>query len=384
MQTLEGASSSAEKTQLALLVGGFVDLLRQKGVEVPISATLNYIEALARVDFNVRAQRYWAGRATLITRVEDFKKYHQAFGEYWVGKYESEIPGVDLETTMVFDAEEHDEQTNPNLNSNTGVEVAIRYSRFEQLKDKDFKDYDKNELKELSRLCENLRFRGAQRRSQRLKYSSKPNTTPDLARTIKRAVSNQGELFEQVYKHRTTKPRRVVLLLDISGSMQHYARPLLRFAHASIIARESTEVFSFGTRLTRLSRALKTKDADRALAQVSETTKDWHGGTRLGDSIAEFNERWAARGMARGAVIVVMSDGWDRGDPEVMSQAMQRLDRISYRIIWSNPLKAIEGYAPLTKGMAAALPFVDAFVEGHSLTAMLQLAEEISKETEKH
>jgi uncharacterized protein with von Willebrand factor type A (vWA) domain len=161
--------------------------------------------------------------------------------------------------------------------------------------------------------------------------------------------------------------------------MEAYSRALLRFVHATVLARGRVEAFALGTRLTRLTREIATLDPDRALSNAANAVDDWSGGTRLGESLQVFNNEWAVRGMARGAVVVIMSDGWDRGEPELMAEQMARLERVAYRIVWSNPLKATDGYAPLARGMAAALPYLDEFVEGHSLRALEELAAAINR-----
>lgn len=194
-------------------------------------------------------------------------------------------------------------------------------------------------------------------------------------------MRTRGEPIDRAFRQQSEQARRLVLLLDISGSMEDYARALLRFVHASIVARRRVEAFALGTRLTRLTRELSTRDPDRAFDAASSAVADWSGGTRLGESLRKFNDEWGVRGMARGAVVVVMSDGWDRGAPEDMAEQMQRLHRVAHRVVWVNPLKATEGYAPLAQGMAAALPHVDAFIEGHSLAALNKLARVISNET---
>jgi uncharacterized protein len=171
----------------------------------------------------------------------------------------------------------------------------------------------------------------------------------------------------------------LVLVLDVSGSMESYARALLRFGQAAVVGRGRVEVFALGTRLTRLTRELSSRDPDRALEQAATRVIDWSGGTRLGEGMREFNDRWAIRGMGRGAVVVVLSDGWDRGDPLVLGEQMERLKRVTFRLVWVNPLKAAPGYAPLARGMAAALPHVDEFIEGHSLASLTELAHIVSR-----
>jgi len=174
-----------------------------------------------------------------------------------------------------------------------------------------------------------------------------------------------------------TRTRRLVLLLDVSGSMEPYARVLIRFAHAAVVGRGRVEVFALGTRLTRMTRQLGSFDVDDAVAKAADEVVDWSGGTRLGEAIGLFNDEWGVRGMARGATVVVLSDGWDRGDPERMSNEMQRLQRAAHEVIWVNPLKASPGYEPIARGMAAAMPHVDTFLEGHCLDSLTELAEAI-------
>jgi hypothetical protein len=173
--------------------------------------------------------------------------------------------------------------------------------------------------------------------------------------------------------------RRIVLLLDVSGSMEPYARAFVRFLHAAVVGRTKVEAFALGTRLTRITKELSSRDPDAAVRAAARRVTDWAGGTRLGEGLRTFNDTWGIRGMARGAVVVVLSDGWDRGAPEVLAEQMARLARVAHKVVWVNPLKATPGYAPLAQGMAAALPYVDAFVEGHSLAALEELAEVISE-----
>jgi uncharacterized protein with von Willebrand factor type A (vWA) domain len=175
-----------------------------------------------------------------------------------------------------------------------------------------------------------------------------------------------------------------VLLVDVSGSMAPYADALLRFAHVAALRRPGTEVFTVGTRLTRISRELRRRDADLALAAAARVVPDWSGGTRLGELLRAFLDRWGQRGMARGAVVVFASDGWERGDPQVLAEQMARLRRLAHRVVWVNPHRGKPGFAPLTAGMAAALPNVDEFVSGHSLAAFEELAAVLSKEGGRH
>ena len=197
---------------------------------------------------------------------------------------------------------------------------------------------------------------------------------------MRAAVRTRGDPVERHFRRRATKYRRIVVLLDISGSMEPYARALLRFVQAAVAGRRRVEAFTLGTRLTRVTRELSSHDPDLALARATDAVADWSGGTRLGDGLEAFNRQWGVRGLARGADVVVLSDGWDRGDPDELAEQMQRLARVAHRLIWVNPLKVSPGYAPLARGMAAALPYVDEFVEGHSLDALERLVKVLNSE----
>ncbi|MDP9397063.1 MAG: VWA domain-containing protein, partial [Actinomycetota bacterium] len=199
----------------------------------------------------------------------------------------------------------------------------------------------------------------------------------DPRRTVRATLQRGGEP-DLRHHGRTRRPRRLVLLLDVSGSMTPYADVLLRFAHVAARRRAGAEVFTLGTRLTRVTRDIHGTDADTCLAAVAAAVPDWSGGTRLGELLKAFLDRWGQRGTARGAVVVVASDGWERGDASLLGEQMARLHRLAHRVVWVNPHKGKAGYAPLTAGMAAALPHVDRFVEGHTLAALERLAEVLS------
>jgi len=222
-----------------------------------------------------------------------------------------------------------------------------------------------------------VRLAGALRRSRRVRPSSRDGSRPDVRRTMRAALRTGAEPVRRRSLERARRPRRVVLLCDVSGSMEAYTRALLRFLHAAVAGRGGVEAFVFATRLTRITRHLSWRDPDAALARAGAAVADWSGGTRLGAVLHEFNARWGD--LTRGAVVVMLSDGWDRGDPTELTAELDRLQRRAHRIVWVNPLKASPDYAPLARGMAAALPYVDDFVEGHSLAAMERLVEVIGK-----
>jgi uncharacterized protein with von Willebrand factor type A (vWA) domain len=255
----------------------------------------------------------------------------------------------------------------------------VRYSPAEVLRHKDFAAYSNREFDEARRLMADLRLGGALRRSHRLRRSRRPTRHPDLRRTVHRSLRLHGEPIHRAFLSPSERPRRVVLLCDVSGSMESYSRALLRFLHAAVVGRGRVEAFALGTRLTRLTRELSSHDPDAALRAAAASVADWSGGTRLGDALRHFNDEWGVRGMARGAVVVILSDGWDRGEADELARQMDRLHRVAHRIVWVNPLKVTPGYAPLARGMAAALPHVDDFVEGHSLASLEALVAVVAR-----
>jgi hypothetical protein len=354
-------------------------VLRGLGVEVPVGATLDLARALACVGTATRAHAYWAGRATLVKRPEDAAAYDRAFAAVWEGQVSTD-PGVDTaadEVVLAFDdttagADAHDETTGDH------PVVAVRFSPTEVLRHRDFAAYTSAEFAEARRLMADLRLVGGTRPSRRTRATARRRGTPDVRRTVRRALRTGGEPLHRARRAPRRQPRRIVLLLDVSGSMEPYARAFVRFLHAAVVGRGRVEAFALGTRLTRVTRELSSRDPDAAVAAAARRVVDWSGGTRLGAGLREFNDTWGVRGLARGAIVVILSDGWDRGEPEVLGEQMARLARIAYRVVWVNPLKASPGYAPLAQGMAAALPYVDAFVEGHSLAALEELADVIS------
>lgn len=355
---------------------GFCRVLRRTGLRVPASATINFTEALGLVGVEDRAAVYWAGRATLVHRPEDLNLYDKVFSAYW-----EQRAGVPFGTettpppvTLALDISDDDDEDEDQEQEPAGDIQPVRFSSTEVLTNKDFADCTQEELAELTRLMTRLRFTTHRRLSRRYVPVKGVGARPDLRRTIRWALRHQGEPVKRAYSGPATRPRRLVLVVDVSGSMESYARALIRFAHAAVVARSKVEVFVLGTRLTRLTKHLTSRDPDSAIQTAMPQVQDWAGGTRLGDGIKEFNDQWAIRGMARGAIVVILSDGWDRGDPAVLGQEMERLHRVTNQLVWVNPLKATPGYAPLAAGMAAALPHLDLFVEGHSYASLEQLA----------
>lgn len=360
---------------------GFARVLRGAGIIVPLGTVLTFAQALGVVGIAERSPVYWAGRSALIRRPEDIATYDRVFEAFWMRRMGVPVATAALiqHITLAFDADDEAESTEDDGDDEApeGELQAVRYSRHEILRERDFADYTAEEFAEARKMMSELRFVGSPRVSRRLVpvRGAKRTTRPDLRRTVRRALRSDGEPIRRAFYERSTKPRRIVLLCDVSGSMESYARALLRFCQAAVVGRGKVEVFVMGTRLTRVTRELSSRDPDQALSRAAKRVVDWSGGTRLGECMRAFNDQWGVRGMARQAVVVVLSDGWDRGDPAVLGAQMQRLRRVAYRVVWVNPLKAAPGYAPLARGMAAALPHVDEFIEGHNLASLEALAE---------
>jgi uncharacterized protein with von Willebrand factor type A (vWA) domain len=373
------ATPAHEADRLAV---AFTRLLRGAGITVPLGSTVAFGEAMRVVGLERRADVYWAGRATLVTRPEQIETYDRVFAAFWDG-ITRPLPAVVLPPTVVtvaFDTDEPlpEDQPDDGERSATPV-ISVRWSPTEVLRHRDFAAYTPGEYAEARRLMSDLRLASAMRPSRRRRRTRRVRGTPDVRRTVRRSLRAGGEPVRRAFFESGEQSRRLVLLLDVSGSMEPYARAFVRFLHAAVVGRPRVEAFALGTRLTRVTRELSSRDPDAAIGRAAGRVVDWSGGTRLGEGLREFNDRWGVRGMARGAVVVVLSDGWDRGDPAVLGEQMQRLARVAHRIVWVNPLKASPGYAPLAGGMAAALPFVDEFVEGHSLAALEQVAAAISR-----
>ncbi len=372
-------ATAAPETSPEAMAVAFARILRGAELNVPVSAVVSFAEALGAVGLDRRDDVYWSGRSTLVHRPEDHDLYERAFRVFWDGAT-SALPDEDGEPETITIAVDSDEDATDgdepdSAAPNEDPSLELRFSMTEVLRRKDFAAYDDSELAEAHRLMARLRFAGSPRRSLRMAPTTHRTARPDLRRTVRAALRTEGEPIRRHFRTPATRYRRIVLLLDVSGSMEPYARALLRFVQAAVAGRRRVEAFALGTRLTRITRELGSRDPDEALRKAAERVVDWSGGTRLGDGLRRFNEQWGVRGMARGAVVVILSDGWDRGDPAELAEAMQRLGRVAHRIVWVNPLKVTPGYAPLARGMAAALPYVDRFVEGHSLAAMEQLAD---------
>ena len=355
---------------------GFITFLREMGIDVPISSSITFFQSLNYVTISNRDDVYWAGRSTLVRAPEDIPAYNEAFYAFWedfIVLGDKKIQNV-KEITLAIDNDDYESDAQSEKSQEEEL-ITLKYSRSEILRKKDFADYSDDELSESYELMKLIRLIGSTQRSRRSSSVTKQNKTPDLRGIIRASFQTAGEPIQRYFLQKNDKARRIVFLLDVSGSMEVYARALLRFIQAAVISRRRVEAFTIGTRLTRVTHELSNRDLDKALHVASESITDWSGGTRLGETIGEFLNMWGQRGMARGATVVILSDGWDRGKSEVMDEQMARLKRISHDIVWINPLKVSPGYEPLAQGMAAALPYIDEFIEGHSLESLIELAE---------
>lgn len=359
-----------------LLAAAFARALRDAGLSVPTDSVATFVAALGRTGLGTRDGTYWTGRTVLVRRAEDLAAYDRTFASFWEGLERSTGAADDPAETAVLALDNGDDPgaDHGGATADDGTTIVLRWSPVESLRDKDFAACSADELRDAARAIAALRVHGSVRRSRRLRPVRGRGSHHDQRATLRASLRTRGEPLRLHRRARTEAPRRLVLLLDVSGSMETYARAMLRFAQAAVAGRRRVEAFAFSTRLTRLTRDLAGRDADRAISRASRAVPDWSSGTRLGGCLREFNDRWGTRGMARGADVVILSDGWDRGDPAELAREMGRLGRVAHRTIWVNPLKSTPGYAPLARGMAAALPHVDEFVEGHSLGSLERLA----------
>jgi hypothetical protein len=345
-------------------IGRIAREMRAQGSAVGVGQVLAAHRALAAVgprDYDL------ALRATLCTSQADVARLAAALavprGEPFLGAIEREV----LPRVSVPGASGGPE---PALELEA---VPAAWSEEEQLRQLDFTEYTDAERAAARRLLARVAARGPVRASRRTR-AARRGRRPDLRATARASLRHGGELRDRRWRAPAERPRRVVLILDVSGSMAPYARLLLQYVQASVAARARVEAFAFGTRMTRLTPELAGRDPDRALARAAERVADWSGGTRIGDSLATLNREHGGR-VGRGAFVVLLSDGWDRGEPQVLATELARLRRTAHRLVWLNPLAADPRYAPLTRGMRAAMPHVDRLLPGNSIASLDQLAD---------
>ncbi len=359
-------------------VGALAAGMRRAGARVGVGEVLTAHRALAAVDSASPTDAYLALRAVLCASRRDLLAFEAAWAATFAAVPPSDagIPPELMDAAkMVLPRTGVPAATPlPRAEGGEPVPVAAAWSEEELLLGKDFAHYTDAERAAVRRLLVRLARRGPQRRSRRTRATRRREEIHDLRATVRASLRHGGELVERRYRAPTLRQRPLVLICDVSGSMAPYARVLLQYLQACVAARRRVEAFAFGTRLTRITRELAGRDPDAALDRATRSVVDLAGGTRIGDAIAELN-RIHGRRLGRGATVVVLSDGWDRGDPEVLAREMARLRRCAHRLVWLNPLAADARYAPLTQGMRAAMPSVDHLLAGNSLASLERLAE---------
>jgi uncharacterized protein with von Willebrand factor type A (vWA) domain len=361
---------------------GFARALRAAGVAVTHDRTQGYLAAVALVGLEDAAATYVAGRATLCASPDDLARYDQVHEAYFNARDGLPRSRPAEEGVPTYSGLPLSEGDGAGRDDETGDDPVVRAmaSDADVLRHRDVASLSAAEKARLAGMFATLRPRPPRRRTSR--HQRWHRGTIDAPRTLRASLRHLGEPAEIAWRRRGNKPRRVVLLVDVSGSMSGYADALLRLAHrmtqGSVGAGGVVETFTVGTRLTHVTRALRGRDAERALVAAGETVPDWSGGTRLGETLKIFMDRWGQRGLARGAVVVVFSDGWERGDPAQLAEQMIRLKRVAHRVVWVNPHRGKHGYEPVQQGVLAVLPHVDHFVAGHSLATYAELVEVVA------
>jgi uncharacterized protein with von Willebrand factor type A (vWA) domain len=375
---------SASAEPIVVQVVTFGRCLREAGLEVGPGRLGDALTGLAEVDVGNPQDVYWTLRTTLVTKAEEIDAFDRAF-QAWFMRMPTAAEGRRAEPppkrraleqrargeTREEGGEDHDEPT------------EIGWSAHEILRHKDFASMTPEEFAELRVLVRDLASRRPQRSSRRLRPHRRGRVV-DLRRLARRSLATGGDPIERAFRRRADVPRKLVVLCDVSGSMEKYTRPLLLFLHAVVGSGSGVEVFAFGTRLTRLTRELRTRDPEKALAGAADRVVDWAAGTRIGGALKAYNDLWGRRALTRGAVVVIVSDGWERDDPQLVTREMARLSRAAYAVVWVNPLKGHPDYQPLAGGMRAALPYVDRFLSGHNLASLEELADVVTKIERRH
>ena len=375
----------------------FGRVLRALGIDVNPGRMIDLVSALEFIPIGSRTDFYFAARGLLVQRKEDIEAFDEAFEFFWRRRGRN-LSSMDLRALgekrkyrrpkfAPPPLQEPKSQQSGNDQSARDdqppvIQATLTYSEREVLRQKDFSELTPAELDAVKMMMAEIVWRVRERETRRLKPGH--GRLLDLRRTIRRNLRYGGEMFDLARRERKMKPRPLVIIADISGSMERYTRLLLLFTYGLANAlQQKVEAFVFSTRLTRITRQLKERDLERALREVSRTVPDWSGGTRIGDVLRTFNFEWGRRVLSGGAFTLVISDGWDRGDPAILGEEIARLQRNSRRLIWLNPLLGSPDYEPLTRGIQAALPFIDDFLPVHNLASLDDLANHLSRITQR-
>ncbi len=385
----EGPPLGGHLFEHLVLFGRF---LRALGLEVGPGQVITLGEALKYIDITNRQEFFYAARAILVSRREDLPIFDLAFEYFWRPRRNPLPIPVEVNPELVrrqlrmppLEIFRPADEKPPERRRDELVvlEKQLTYSPVEVLRKKNFEAFTWEEVQQAKALLKTLVWRISPRRTRRYR-PGRDRRRPDFRRLLRRNLRHGGELVQLAFREPKFKPRPLVVLCDISGSMERYSRMLLHFVHTLTNGLDRVEAFVFGTRLTRITRQLRRKDIDEALAEVVRVVDDWSGGTRIGDAIKTFNYRWARRVLGQGAVVLIISDGWDRGDVSVLAREMARLQRSCHRLIWLNPLAGMRGFEPLARGLQAALPFVDDFLPAHNIESLEGLGKLLSNLDER-
>ena len=353
----------------------FGRVLREVGIEVGPGRVADAMRGLGAVDLARQEDVYFTLRQTLVARHDELELFDRAFVAWFLrgpiaplvrAKEQRREDENVVSITLAPDRE--GVEPDP-----SGAPLELGASAHELLREKDFAEMTPEEFERARRLLAAI-ARSRPRRTSRRRTPDPRGDRLDMRRLLRRSLRSGGDPVDQPWKARKAVPRKLVVLCDVSGSMDAYARALLLFLHAIVGSGHGVEAFGFGTRLTRLTADLATRDPEAALARATLVAVDWGSGTRIGASLKEFNDVYGRRALSRGAVVVIVSDGWEREDSELVGREMAKLARAAYAVVWVNPLKGDPEYQPLAGGMRAALPFVDRFLPGHNVASLEELA----------
>ncbi len=374
----------------------FGRVLRRAGLEVATGQIIDAMRATQLIGLKSRADVYQGLFSVFVTRREQVELFNQAFHLFW--RAPSKLPQVmslilpqlkmpetaqakqSLRVKQALaenEAQIKPPESRPKNEKKEAVDLVLTYSSLEVLRKKDFAAFSNEEVVMARQVLSEMNWNIPSKRTRRFNPNAKGRIF-DLRKTVRKNMRNQGELIQLSWRANQTRMRDIVVLCDISGSMERYSRMLLHFMHAVTAGMRRVETFVFGTRLTRITRYLQQRDIDDAVSSVSQKVNDWAGGTRIGDALKDFNYLWARRVLRSGAVVMVISDGWDRGDIPLFEREVARLSRSCYRLIWLNPLLGYENYEPLTRGIKAAMPYIDDFLPVHNLESLEQIGEVLS------
>ena len=351
----------------------FGRVLRHAGLEVGPGRVVDALNGLDRIELERQDDVYWTLRQTLVSRHEDLDAFDRAFRAWFLRAPIAPTPRP-LEIPQPQSQRQLRRGSAGESEEGANDEPTPGWSGEELLRNKDFGEMSGEELRRVAGLITELAAERPRRRSRRQRPHHRGRSL-DMRRLVRASLATGGDPLDRAFRQRVEVPRKLVVLCDVSGSMEAYSRALVLFLHALVRTGRGVEVFAFGTRLTRLTPELAGRDPERALEAAAHRVADWSGGTRIGASLKDFNDEWGRRALTRGAVVVVVSDGWEREDAAAVGYEMARLQRQAYAVVWVNPLKGHPDYQPLAGGMRAALPYVDRFLSGHNLASLEELSD---------